>query len=366
VIHSDLGRFYQLLQVLESLPEQGKQLREYTGSSSWPLRGVYFFREPGEFRRDGSTPRIVRVGTHAVSLNAKSRLWGRLRSHRGGRDGSGNHRGSIFRMHVGAALMTRAGDAIPTWSVGQSAERNVRDAERAHEQAVSDVIGRMSVLWVDVPDEPGPGSLRAAIERNAIALLSHSLEPIDPPGPDWLGRHSVRREIRESGLWNLDHVNAVYDPSFLDQLEAHVSAMFDAGTARGDSRSAKRRQVIRGRSVGSADRSDSGSKGTMYIPYAARSRFFEPIEGALHDAGRCPDAGAPVSIRLAPGGYDGAIVVDTSSGENSAFAAEWQRSDPTRFPARIRAAATVLRSRGCAGRFLITHHDGLMTIGPAD
>jgi hypothetical protein len=103
----------------------------------------------------------------------------------------------------------------------------------------------------------------------------------------------------------------------------------------------------------------------MYIPYATRSRFFEPIEEAFETARRCPDAGAPVSIVLAPGGYDGAIVVDTSHDENSGFAAEWERPDPTRFPARIRAAATVLRSRGCVGRYLITHRDGVLTISPA-
>jgi hypothetical protein len=231
VIQPDLDRLYQLLQVLESLPGQGGQLAEYAGSSGWPDRGVYFFREPGELRRDGSTQRIVRVGTHAVSANARSRLWGRLRAHRGGRDGGGNHRGSIFRLHVGVALLAKAGSAVtlPTWSIGQSAKRDIRDGERAHERAVSDVIGRMSVLWVDVPDEPGPGSARAGIERNAIALLSNRLSPLDPPGSDWLGRHSVRKEIRESGLWNLKHVTEAYDPSFLDALEAHVWEMKQAG-----------------------------------------------------------------------------------------------------------------------------------------
>jgi hypothetical protein len=234
VVQSDLDRFYGLLQVLESLPGQGRPLREYQGSSGWPDRGVYFFREPGELRRDASTQRIVRVGTHAVSANARSRLWGRLRAHRGGRDGGGNHRGSVFRLHVGAAILARDGSsqALPSWSVGQSAPRDTRDAEREHERAVSDVIGRMSVLWVDVPDEPGPGSARVRIERNAIALLSNGLRPIDPPGAGWLGLHSVRSEIRESGLWNLNHVAEAYQPSFLDVLEAHMLAMTGDGDPR--------------------------------------------------------------------------------------------------------------------------------------
>jgi len=103
--------------------------------------------------------------------------------------------------------------------VGSSASRAVRLAEDAHERRVSEVLGGMSVLWVAVADEPGPESERADIERNAIALLSHSRRPFDPPGPAWLGSHSPREEIRQSGLWNLRHVDGTHDPAFLDRLE---------------------------------------------------------------------------------------------------------------------------------------------------
>jgi hypothetical protein len=130
---ADLERFYNLLAVLQAARGQGMALGTYSGRSGLPTRGVYFFREPGE--RRASRPdemRIVRVGTHAVSANSKSKLWGRLRAHRGALDGSGNHRGSIFRLHVGAALLQRdsatVGD-VPTWASGQSAPREVREVE---------------------------------------------------------------------------------------------------------------------------------------------------------------------------------------------------------------------------------------------
>jgi hypothetical protein len=222
-----LHRLYELLTVVSALPGQGLQLKDYSGSSRWPERGVYFFTEPGELRQDGVTSRIVRVGTHAVSANAKSRLWERLRAHRGGRDGGGNHRGSIFRLHVGAALLQRTGSAgdPATWSIGQSASREIRDEEREHELRVSAFIGRMSVLWVEVPDEPGPASARVRVERNAIALLSNRLRPFDPPSQNWLGRHSARTEIRQSGLWNLNYVSDVCQPQFVDEMEEYVTAM---------------------------------------------------------------------------------------------------------------------------------------------
>jgi hypothetical protein len=56
---------------------------------------------------------VVRVGTHALTAASSATLWDRLRQHRGhlgGRDpGSGNHRASVFRRHVGAALIGRDG-----------------------------------------------------------------------------------------------------------------------------------------------------------------------------------------------------------------------------------------------------------------
>jgi hypothetical protein len=92
-----------------------------------------------------------------------------------------------------------------------------------HEQQVSAYLGAMSVLWVDVPDEPGPASARAFVERNAIALLSNHLDPLDRASRNWLGLQSPHREIQASGLWNVDYVNAAYDDTFLDLFETFVT-----------------------------------------------------------------------------------------------------------------------------------------------
>lgn len=229
---ADLDQFYSLLSRLESFPNQGLRLDEYRGKTAFPARGVYFFRESGEYRSSKrSAARIVRVGTHAVSVGSKSSLWGRLKTHLGTRVGGGNHRGSIFRLHVGAALLARDGASLPTWGVGSSAPPAVREspaaraAESAWERRVSEHVGAMTILWVDVPDEPGPSSKRALIERNAIALLSNHFAPIEPASTEWLGHHSPRDDIRCSSLWNLRHVDETYDPRFLDDLETAVAKM---------------------------------------------------------------------------------------------------------------------------------------------
>lgn len=93
-------------------------------------------------------------------------------------------------------------------------------AEAPVEQAVSRYIAVMPFLWLDINDEPGPNSLRGAIEHNAIALLSnHGRTPLDPPSPGWLGHSSDRPLVRGSGLWNQRHVEQTHDPTFLNVFE---------------------------------------------------------------------------------------------------------------------------------------------------
>ena len=96
-------------------------------------------------------------------------------------------------------------------------------AEAPVEAAVSAYLGRLPSLWLLIDDEPGPGSLRGPIERNAIALTSGLQEPvIDQPSPSWLGLYSGRDKVRRSGLWNQRHVDEKYVPNFLDVLEAAI------------------------------------------------------------------------------------------------------------------------------------------------
>lgn len=99
----------------------------------------------------------------------------------------------------------------------------MRAVEHAHEVRVSAHLRAMPFLWVAVDDAPGPRSRRAAIEAGAIALLSNLGNPsADPPSSDWLGHFADRPAVRESGLWNVNHVSSGYDPGFLDTLEAAV------------------------------------------------------------------------------------------------------------------------------------------------
>jgi hypothetical protein len=222
---NDVDRFYGLIKRLATADSEGLgKLCERNGSTV-PKQGIYFFWESDETRM--SQPfenRIVRIGTHAVSSGSKATLWNRLRTHRGGENGSGNHRGSIFRLHVGQALIRKAGleEVFPTWGVGQSATEDVRISEIEIELEVSKVIADMPVLWLSVGDEASPDSDRTYLERNLISLLSGPTGPFDLPSANWLGRWSNREAIGFSGLWNVNHVYEEYDPYALNVLERYV------------------------------------------------------------------------------------------------------------------------------------------------
>ena len=94
----DLTRFYVILDRLEQGVGGARRLSSSDGRMDWPTRGVYFFFEPGEVRTDsGDGPRVVRVGTHALTTRSRTTLWNRLSNHRGtAGTGGGNHRGPSF------------------------------------------------------------------------------------------------------------------------------------------------------------------------------------------------------------------------------------------------------------------------------
>ncbi len=126
-------------------------------------------------------------------------------------------------------------EGLDSWGLdgdaGKAAKRlnlsrtEVRQSEAALEKSVSQVIGSMPFLWLDVDDAPGPASLRGYLERNAIALLSnYGKSLLDPPSTNWLGHFCNRERVQKSGLWNNNHVDGTYDPDFIHVLHQLVQA----------------------------------------------------------------------------------------------------------------------------------------------
>lgn len=216
-------QFFKLMRDVWLDQEKGRIIGQTNGRQEWPRQGVYFILSASNALYKG-LPRIVRVGTHAVSRGSKTTLWNRLSTHRGTEAGLGSHRSSIFRLHVGRAWTRYSDDEDwpDSWARGQSAPANVRKAEEILERRVSKVIGALRVTWLDVCDEPSADSERAYLERNSIGLLSRLGLLGGVAEADWLGHFSSDWRIASSGLWNLNHVFRRPDQDFIDRLRIAV------------------------------------------------------------------------------------------------------------------------------------------------
>ncbi len=144
----DLERFYFALDRLRLHLGGDRLLATSDAGMPFPRRGVYFFFERGEERRESSSGlRVVRVGTHALKDRSRTTLRQRLSQHRGIRKtGGGNHRGSVFRKHVGAAVLNRSPDLnCPTWGLGSRSTRRSCDRQPAFIRGRSCRSGALSL-----------------------------------------------------------------------------------------------------------------------------------------------------------------------------------------------------------------------------
>jgi len=165
--------------------------------SALPVDGVYFFFEKGEQIEVAGAimDRVVRVGTHRVD----GRFPARIRQHYGNQGSlGGNKNGSVFRKHLGGALLRRddPGDSRLAQWIAQGGE-----SYSEVEEAVSkELRGNFTFVWVQVPTRDA----RLALESGLIALLAQY--PAGYPSPTWLGRFAYDPAISDSGLWNTQHL----------------------------------------------------------------------------------------------------------------------------------------------------------------
>lgn len=108
----------------------------------------------------------------------------------------GNKHGSVFRLHVGTALLDR--DHAPReqfieWFGNHSSMPEV-------ERLVTEyMVQRFFIRCLEVRNRP----LREAWERRLIYTLAQCLGCV--PSEQWLGRWAIYPEIRGVGLWNVEH-----------------------------------------------------------------------------------------------------------------------------------------------------------------
>ena len=200
---ADIECFYELMARLNERVGGPHLIKDFASVVPPTAKGVYFIFESGEVRSGQSNqPRVVRVGTHGLTARSRSTIWTRLFEHL-----MANGR-SVFRYDINRALRQRGG--YDDGRIGHN-----------HSARITRYIGRMPFLWVDVDGDEGHRK-RKKIEGNAIALLSNSNkrqgEAPDKPSKDWLGIHSGKDKIIQSGLWNVQHTKNCYSSSLFEVL----------------------------------------------------------------------------------------------------------------------------------------------------
>lgn len=195
-----------LYPLLYTLPRRDHRTRRV----QLPENGVYLFFERGEtVRCRGATmDRVVRVGTH----DADGRLHARIHYHY-----AATKNQSVFRAHLGAALMARARPDDP----------RIRDwldqrlpTHPTMEAAVTRLL-RESFSFVCFRVETR--AERLALEAALIAQLAR--HPLGKPTRSWLGHHAANPAIPASGLWNVRHLESnPLTPAQFSRLEQLIRA----------------------------------------------------------------------------------------------------------------------------------------------
>jgi|GEM_PF-122307 len=176
-------------EILESLPEYTSK----TPKSELPTNGIYFFYEEGEFCTHGNErqKRIVRVGTLRGDENFRSRINNHYR---------GNKNSSVFRKHLGGALMRRKDPndrRLKQWL-----EQDAPTFQEMEAGVTKELKEHFSFRCIPVEDKKE----RLQLEEELIATIAKCDKC--KPSENWLGNFAADELVRKSGLWNHQHVTS--------------------------------------------------------------------------------------------------------------------------------------------------------------
>lgn len=190
----------ELCHAVHALFTRLPRLRSPFVSKEIPRNGIYLVFESEEFAH--GTDRIVRVGTHTGNDQLRSRLHQHFLHE--------NKDRSIFRKNVGRCLLTRDRDAfLDAWEVDLTSRsgrtKYTGQIDFAKQTEIEDHVSRymrqhLSVSVFEVPEK----ARRLELESKIASTLS--LCRTCRPSQAWLGNHSPKARIRESGLWQVNEL----------------------------------------------------------------------------------------------------------------------------------------------------------------
>lgn len=184
-----------------------------------PENGIYFFYENGEiWGHGGDKLRIVRIGTHKDG-NFRSRLkehflLDRTKMNFDTTKPKPSDR-SIFRKNIGRALLNKdKDDYLKIWETDFTIRknrgkygylRNVQKEIEAESEITRILREDFSFRFILVDDQMKRMG-NEGLESSLIGTVAHC--ELCRPSSNWLGNHSPKEQIKESGLWLVQHLNA--------------------------------------------------------------------------------------------------------------------------------------------------------------
>ena len=165
-----------------------------------PQNGIYVLFEKGENGHNGD--RIVRIGTHT----GENELINRLNQH----FIKENKDRSIFRKNLGRCFLNRISDPfLEKWNLDlisrANREKHEDEVDFEYQQEIEHRVtgylqGAFSFAVIQVSDK----ERRASLEARLISTIS-TCDGCEP-SQLWFGNYSPKKKIRESGLWQEQHL----------------------------------------------------------------------------------------------------------------------------------------------------------------
>ncbi|RLI76516.1 hypothetical protein DRP04_12580 [Archaeoglobales archaeon] len=184
-----------------------------------PKNGIYFFYEDGEFwGHNGDLLRIVRIGTHR-SDNFRNRIAEHFLFKENKMNFDKNRPKpsdrSIFRKNIGRALLNRDNDSyLEIWEIDFLPKENrikyghLRDIEKEKlvESRITEILRKKFSFRFIIIEREEERIGTKGLESKLIGTVARCKKC--RPSESWLGRYSPVQEIRNSGLWLKQHLNA--------------------------------------------------------------------------------------------------------------------------------------------------------------
>lgn len=184
-----------------------------------PLNGIYFFYEHGE-KSDhaGIKDRIVRIGTHKNN-NFRSRINDHYLFNERKMDFAKSKAApkdrSIFRKNIGRTILNKNNDDyLKIWNIDFTTRKNREkygnfrniEKEKEIEKKISEILRNefyfRYIIIEDMQERMGSSGLESSI----IGTVTQC--SICRPSNNWFGKDSPIMEIKNSGLWQVQHLNS--------------------------------------------------------------------------------------------------------------------------------------------------------------